>query len=206
MSQKIIEFDEKKQGIKFDLRNGYKVILPDMVVMANKYFRRDANGIYLIQKISYGKRPREVARGYLVEQGTDLIEEASFRKDIASKQEHLAELLEDSKAIALSCCKEAYNYYCFREGHNAIMYCKCDKDDEENAVMGAAWHGEPSESRKGLLMCSFLLYATGIINAGFDETLFEATYRYLLYESGLGDPEDFDGIIFDAMRKQFSPK
>ncbi len=188
MNDNVYSFEDYRPGIRFTLKNGYKQVTPQMIGDAYAFIRGDCKCSFLIIKMS-SDGFREIQRGYL-DSDLDKIE---FRKQIAESQNTLRRILESNYKPASDAIKSNPDFFITHEENAAAIYALCD-----DGLMGAAWYGDTT--MKNYMMSAFLLYALGFINPDVDPIFWTSTYKYLLYESGLGEPMDFDNVILDALR------
>ena len=197
---KVYKFSDRKGGFIFTNKEGYNVVLPEMIGRAYENVRGNKVSVFIAGKLTYTSEFCEIVKGYVPLKKEDGEKTVDVAK-LLMAQNNLKSMLEDHKTIALSDIKRFPDYYLYREEKNAILFVKCD-----GGVMGSGWYGEPESSKKGLMMCAFILYALGFINAGNDAVLWESTYRYLLYETNLGVPEKYDSIILNALEDKVANK
>ena len=193
MNDNVYSFEDYRPGIKFTLNNGFKQVTPQMIGDAYTFIRGDCNCSFLITKISTDGL-KEIQRGYLDREDLDKVE---VRKQIAESQNILSRILESNLEPALDVVKSEPDFFITHEENAAAIYALCD-----DGLMGAAWYGDTI--MKNYMMSAFLLYALGFINPDVDPIFWTSTYKYLLYESGLGDPMDFDEVILEALRKSIN--
>lgn len=189
---KLYNIDDFRTGIVFTRKNGFKQVMPQMVSAGYETIRGSCKCCYVIGKMSYTNTFMEIQKGYITSEN---IQDMETKKRIHVKQSRLIDILENNKTLALSAIKESHDFYTITDGKNEAVYVLCD-----GGVIGAAWNGEEQGSKKGQIMAAFLCYALGFINPDVDPVLWTSTYKYLLYESGLGDPMEFDMIILQAMK------
>lgn len=189
---RLYNIDDYRTGIRFTRKNGFKQVMPQMISAGYSAFRGSGMCCYVIGKMSYTDTFMEIQKGYI---STEKTQDMETKKRILVKQNRLMDVLEGNNTLALSAIKENHDFYTLTDGKNEAVYVLCD-----GGVIGAAWNGEEQGSKKGKIMAAFLCYALGFINPDVDPVLWTSTYKYLLYESGLGDPMEFDLIILEAMK------
>jgi hypothetical protein len=201
------ERDEKTMGkqmeynedfdVELEVKNGYYSLPAKVVAAVNRYFRGGTFGVYYAGKISYCHAIKEISRGFLYEWEEDI---PAMRDEILRDQVRLREMLEENKAIALSCVKKASNFYAYREGNNAIIYVHCSGDDTNN-IMGFGWNGGEGHgsSKKAALIVGVIMYALGELNRKKDPEFYFACHNFLPYDLEYVEPDDFDVIIRNTL-------
>ncbi|MCQ2571336.1 MAG: hypothetical protein MJ154_03790 [Candidatus Saccharibacteria bacterium] len=178
-------------GFRFEkTADGYNKVLPSII---GRYFE-DARGVgtdlYVIKHYGKGKRSTILAKGYVP---TGNVENAL---ELKSKQDNLISMLDEEQITAASQIKQPSDIYQTREGQYSIVFVSC-----KDGCIGCGWYDHVGTKKKGLMLAASVLYAYGFINAEIDPIFWEATYKYLPFDSELGRSEDADKIIVDELRK-----
>lgn len=194
----VYKFTDHRSGGNPADKNGYIKVHPKMIGNAYTYVRGCCKSSFVIGKLSYSEDFKEIQKGYSL---FDTLTDPKERAEILLTQKKLIDIMEFNKKLPLSAVTDYPDHYTIKEGKYSTMYVRCD-----GGVMAAGWYGEPESSRKGLIMCAYLLYMLGFLNPGTDETLWESTYRYLLYEIGYGDPAAVDALIINTLREEMTDK
>ena len=194
----VYKFTDHRSGGNPADKSGYIKVHPKMIGNAYTYVRGCCKSSFVIGKLSYSEDFKEIQKGYSL---FDTLTDPKERAEILSTQKKLIDMMEFNKKLPLSAVTDYPDYYTIKEGKYSTMYVSCD-----GGVMAAGWYGEPESSRKGLIMCAYLLYMIGFLNPGTDETLWKSTYNYLLYETGYGEPEALDALIINTIREEITDK
>ena len=187
----------KKAG-PFDKKNGYNVLTQSMIQKFFEYLRGVGADVFFIcfypLPADSNQNVAELMRGMITTaSSTDTKDDGKLlvaQKELRSKLDAAAKRAEEYVGNSNS---RVY-HESYADG-DSIAFVACN-----NGVIGSGWHDSAVAANKGMLMADFLLYALGMINAGVDTKLWEATYRYLPYDSGL-NTKDADNIIVEAVSK-----
>ena len=100
---------------------------------------------------------------------------------IRKSQRNLEDELDAKASEAFRTIKERTSrIFQFRHHENNMVFVKSTK-----GLIACGWYDSANSSQKGLMMASYMLYAFGAINQSADQTLYNAVYRYLPFESGV---------------------
>lgn len=175
---------------------GYFLPLRNSIVNMRKQLRGDSEGdAYVIAHYSTTGTCTVLSKGYLRAENQTV-----NNLDVISSNNMLQELLdrENSDARFKYCCQHADRRK-VEEGTMAALFVKCKND----GVIGAAWLDNNGSSRKALLMCGFLCYELGMINAERDKDLWKSTHEYLTDDNKLiQDVKVVERIIRLAFREE----
>ena len=183
----------KPEQICFEARDGYFLPDAEMISDAFEAMRFSGHGSYVIQLTGGDGMFSELTKRYVAdEHETDKLR---LRKHVLIEHNSLKNVISEIKNEAAEEVKRPTDYYAYTQKNEAFMFVK-----SQIGIVGCGWHSK-SNDRKNMIMCAFIIYAFGFINRSNDEALFTSTYNYLLYETGLAEPEDFDGILLASLRK-----
>ena len=165
------------------------LLLPTTIGKYFEYARGTGTDLYVVKHFTdFGDTV--LAKGYVP---TGNVENA---KELFGKQNALIARLDAAHDAASAHISAPTKIFQSLEGEYATVFAPC-KDGQ----IGCGWYDHAGTQKKGLKLAAFFLYALGLINAKEDPVLWEATYKYLPYDSELGHSEIAERIIFDTMRE-----
>jgi hypothetical protein len=177
-------------GFSFKEADGYRLVLPATIGKYFEHARGIGTDLYVVKHYTT-KGSTELTRGYVP---TGNIQNAT---ELRQRQKELTSRLDSDRNTAMLGIQAVTDVYQNRKSEYSTVFVKC-----KDGVIGCGWYDHANTKKKGLKLAAFLLYALGIINAENDPTLWEATYRYLPYDSEMGRTDVADEIILSTLKAE----
>ena len=182
-------------GFSFKKVDGYNQVLPRTIGAYFEHSRSIGTDLFVVKHYKQDGSVTELMRGYVPTEPDGTITPSKL-KELTENQKTLLCMIDQAAPAAKDAIKVPRDIYQERRDcYNAVFVKSVD------GVFGCGWYDNEGTAKKGLKLAAFVVYAFAMINSEIDKDLWEASFRYLPYDSELGRADKADEIIMTTLEE-----